>query len=84
MSQREDDIKRARSMVSQWVTAEEAVMTGQEYRICTRMLRRADLRMIGERIKYYIARICSVCAHLQEQANKVIYFDNRSVAMSLS
>ena len=46
-------IDRTRRMVDQWIAAEEAVMTGQEYRIDNRMLRRADLRMIGERLKYW-------------------------------
>jgi len=50
---RHEEIETARKMVKQWVAAEEAVMTGQEYRIGTRSLRRADLRMIGERIKYW-------------------------------
>jgi len=43
----------ARDMYKSWLAAEKAVMTGQEYRIGTRTLRRADLRMIGERVKYW-------------------------------
>ena len=53
LKNRLEDIVNAREMVKQWVLAEQAVMTGQEYRIGTRSLRRADLRMIGERIKYW-------------------------------
>ena len=44
----------ARRMVQQWIEAEQVVMTGQEYKIeGSRSLRRPDLRMIGERIKYW-------------------------------
>jgi hypothetical protein len=50
---RQEEIETARRMVKQWIAAEEAVMTGQEYRIGTRSLKRADLRDIGERIKYW-------------------------------
>ena len=53
MNRNEENVETARKMVKQWMAAEEAVMTGQEYRIGTRFLRRADLRMIGERIKYW-------------------------------
>lgn len=50
----------AREILKGWMAAEQAVMTGQEYRIGSRNLRRADLRQIGERIKYWqdeIARL---------------------------
>ena len=51
------EIEVAREMLRGWVLAEQAVMTGQEYRIGTRNLRRADLREIAERIKYWKAEI---------------------------
>ena len=50
---KDDELTTARQMVKLWIEAEMAVMTGQEYRIGTRNLRRADLREIGERIKYW-------------------------------
>ena len=50
----QQEIATAKKMVREWIAAERAVMTGQEYRIeGMRSLRRADLRMIGERIKYW-------------------------------
>ena len=50
---RTDEINSAREMVNGWIQAEKAVMTGQEYQIGTRRLRRADLREIRESIKYW-------------------------------
>jgi len=51
---RAEKIATARKMVQQWIEAEQVVMTGQEYRIeGSRSLKRPDLRMIGERIKYW-------------------------------
>jgi len=59
-----EEIETAREMVSMWIEAEKAVMTGQEYRIGTRSLKRADLRMIGERIKYWKDELEQLeCAH---------------------
>ena len=53
MTNQQERIKVAREMLAGWIAAEQAVMTGQEYRIGTRTLRRADLREIGERIRYW-------------------------------
>ena len=54
---RQIQIESAREMLAGWMEAERAVMTGQEYRIGTRMLRRADLREIAERIRYWKAEV---------------------------
>ena len=54
------DLETAREMLRGWILAEQAVMTGQEYWMGTRRLRRADLKMIGERVKFWqdeIARL---------------------------
>ena len=49
----QNELETARKMLRGWIEAEQAVMTGQEYRMGTRTLRRADLRTIGERIKFW-------------------------------
>jgi len=43
----------AKEMLQGWILAEQAVMTGQEYRIGSRNLRRADLNAIRGAIKYW-------------------------------
>ena len=54
MTVRENEaLETAREMKRLWIEAEKAVMTGQEYRIGTRSLKRADLKEIGERIKFW-------------------------------
>jgi len=53
----QQQIVQAREMLQDWIQAERAVMTGQEYRIGSRMLRRADLDMIAERVKYWKGEI---------------------------
>ena len=50
-------IDTAREMLDGWIAAEQAVMTGQEYRMGTRSLKRADLGMIAQRIKYWTDEI---------------------------
>ena len=51
------DLQCARSMLLDWTEAERAVMAGQEYRIGTRSLRRADLPHIAERIRFWMGEI---------------------------
>lgn len=50
---RQDEIYNAREMLKGWMLAETAVMSGQDYQIGSRRLRRADLREIGQRIKFW-------------------------------
>ena len=53
-AERKKAIDIAQKMVWEWIEAERAVMNGQEYRIeGSRSLKRADLDMIGRRIKYW-------------------------------
>lgn len=54
---KQEDLKNAREMLKGWMLAEQAVMTGQEYRMGTRFLRRADLGMIGDRVKFWQSEI---------------------------
>jgi len=54
---RQEELKNARTMWSDWVEAERAVMSGQEYRIGTRLLRRASLDEIRRSVKYWRGEI---------------------------
>jgi len=54
---RKEELETARNMLKGWIRAEEAVMTGQEYRMGTKTLRRADLNMIAERVNYWKAEV---------------------------
>lgn len=40
-----------------WLTAEEAVATGQSYQIGNRMLTRADLKQIREQMEYWAGKL---------------------------
>ena len=73
---KQKDIETAREMLRGWVLAEQAVMTGQEYRIGTRMLRRADLKMIGERIKFWQDEIARLEGASRIRVQQVIPRDN--------
>ena len=46
-------LAQAETKLSEWLTVEEAVQTGQSYRIGERTLERADLQYIGERITFW-------------------------------
>ena len=50
-------VQLARDMLLGWIMAEQAVMTGQEYQMGTRRLRRADLREIRASIKYWEEKV---------------------------
>lgn len=50
-------LAQAETKLSEWITAEEAVQTGQSYRIGDRTLQRADLTMIGDRITFWNKQI---------------------------
>jgi len=54
---RQEEIHSAKEMLKGWMAAEKAVMSGQEYRIGSRNLRRADLQDIGQRIKYWQSEV---------------------------
>lgn len=47
----------AQTALAAWLAAEIKVTAGQEYSIGTRRLVRADLSMIGERVKYWDAKV---------------------------
>ena len=54
---KQQELANAREMLKGWMQAEQAVMTGQDYQIGSRRLRRADLKDIGERIKFWKGEI---------------------------
>jgi len=54
--------EQAESKLSAYLAAEEAVLSGQEYMIGTRRLRRADLEQIREGIKYWDDKVKELAA----------------------
>lgn len=54
---RQEELETARKMKKDWIAAEQAVMTSQEYRMGTKILRRADLNMIAERVRYWTSEL---------------------------
>ena len=56
-SVRPSELDIARDMWYDWVQAERAVQSGQEYKIGSRYLRRADLEDIRAAIKYWKGEI---------------------------
>ena len=48
-----EKLTEARMMRDGWLKAERALMTAQEYRLGSRLLRRTDLKDIASRIKYW-------------------------------
>ncbi|GAK06046.1 hypothetical protein JCM19037_4600 [Geomicrobium sp. JCM 19037] len=46
-------LDRAKDHLNVWLEAERKVATGQEYRIGSRMLKRADLKDIRDSIQYW-------------------------------
>ena len=54
---KQDELHNAREMHKGWMLAEMAVMSGQDYSIGSRRLRRADLLDIAQRIKYWKAEV---------------------------
>ena len=50
-------LSEAQRYLQNWVEAEQAVATGQSYRIGSRELKRADLNHIAERISFWRAEV---------------------------
>jgi len=69
------DIQTAREMLAIWIAAEKAVSTGQEYRIGTRRLTRANLREIGERIRYWQTELAKLEGKGRNRVRQVIIRD---------
>lgn len=46
-------LAQAEAKLQTWLDAEDAVARGQEYAIEGRSLKRADLKMIGDRVTYW-------------------------------
>ena len=51
------ELKEAKEWLQKWKDASKALMTGQEYRMGTRFLRRIDSKECREWIKYYEDKI---------------------------
>ena len=66
------ELETAKMMWSDWVQAERAVMTGQEYRIGSRSLRRADLNAIRASIKYWRGEIDRLEGNSRMRVQQVI------------
>jgi len=54
---KQQELHNAREMLKGWTLAEMSVMSGQDYSIGSRRLRRADLLDIAQRIKYWKAEV---------------------------
>jgi len=67
-----EDLKIAREMRRDWIKAEQAVMTGQEYKMGTRTLIRADLEQIGKRIKFWDNEIARLEGRPRNRVQQVI------------
>lgn len=50
-------LQEAKEMLSRWLDAERAITTGQSYQIGTRQLRRADMKEVADRIKWWRAEV---------------------------
>jgi hypothetical protein len=46
-------LAQSQTQLTTWLAAETAVATGQAYQIGNRSMKRADLKMIGDRITYW-------------------------------
>lgn len=68
----QEELQTAKDKLKGWILAEQAVMTGQEYRTGTRMLRRARLKEIGERIKYWQSEVARLEGKPRNRAMQVI------------
>ena len=66
----------AKQMLAQWIMAEQSVMIGQEYTIGTRKLRRADLDMIAERVKYWTKEVGRYEGRPRNRVQQAIFRDS--------
>ena len=66
------NLETARTMLKGWLAAEQAVMSGQEYKMGTQMLRRADLDMIAQRVKYWSAEVAKYEGRPRNRVQQVI------------
>jgi Family of unknown function (DUF6148) len=53
----------AQTALSTWMAAELKVASGQAYQIGNRSLKRADLKMIGDRITYWNSMVLRLTAN---------------------
>ena len=72
---RREELTMAETMWKDWIMAERAVMTGQEYRIGTRNLRRADLSHIRSSIRYWKCEVDRLTGRSRTKVRQVIHRD---------
>ncbi|MCL2547520.1 MAG: DUF6148 family protein [Oscillospiraceae bacterium] len=65
-------IQTAKDMLNGWIMAEQAVMTGQEYQMGTRRLRRADLREIRTSVKYWSDKVDEIAGVSRIRVQQII------------
>lgn len=56
-----------------WLAAEEAVATGQNYQIGTRMLTRANLKEVRQEIEYWAGKLAEVKAEESRNGRNRIF-----------
>lgn len=66
------NLETARKNLQGWIMAEQSLMTAQEYRMGTQMLRRADLSMVAERIKYWTKELAKYEGRPRNRVQRVI------------
>ena len=66
------EVITAREMLAGWIKAEKALMTSLEYRMGTKMLRRADLPTVRDAIKYWKNEVALLEGRPRNRVQQVI------------
>ena len=67
-----EELNNAREMLKTAMLAEQRALTSQDYQIGSRRNRMAELRQIGERIKYWQAEVDRLEGNSRIRAQQVI------------
>lgn len=62
-----------RKKLNTWLSAEEAIATGQSYQIGTRMLTRADLKQVREQLEYWGGKLAEAEAEEKQGGRNRAY-----------
>lgn len=65
-------LAQAEAKLSQYLAAEEAVLTGQQYELAGRMLKRADLVAIQQGIEIWNARVNELSASVSGRTRAIV------------
>lgn len=65
-------LAQAEAKLAQYLAAEEAVLTGQQYEIAGRMLKRADLQAIQQGVEIWNARVNELSASVTGRARAIV------------